>query len=77
MIASAPSDRIRSAFSGDREVPITTWPRSMSWGTRRMPIAPLAPATNTRIPASCSGSRLLSPGPVDVSHRAGPGCHRP
>jgi hypothetical protein len=34
---------------GDLNVPITSCPRSINWGTSRLPIAPLAPATKTRI----------------------------
>jgi hypothetical protein len=33
-------------------VPITSCPAATSRGTRRLPIAPLAPATNTRIASS-------------------------
>ena len=33
----------------DVEVPITSCPASISWGTSRVPIAPLAPATKTRM----------------------------
>src|ERR671914_1683619 len=46
---SAPSARTRSPCPGDRNVPSTSWPRSISRGTSRLPIAPLAPATKTRI----------------------------
>ena len=47
-MASAPKARSRSSFWGDVKVPITAWPRSINWGTSRVPIAPLAPATKTR-----------------------------
>jgi hypothetical protein len=40
---------MRSAVPHDLEVPITSCPRSISCGTSRVPIAPLAPATNTFI----------------------------
>ena len=43
------NQRARSAPPGDLEVPITSWPASISWGTSRVPIAPLAPATKTRM----------------------------
>src|SRR3989440_9753088 len=46
---SAPSAWRRSARSSDRVVPITSCPRSTSFGTSRVPIAPVAPATNTRM----------------------------
>ena len=48
-IGSAPSARMRSDFSGEVEVPITSCPRSINWGTSRVPIAPLAPTTKTLI----------------------------
>ena len=38
-----------SALVGELWVPITSWPASISWGTSLLPIAPLAPATRTRI----------------------------
>ena len=43
----APRAVSRLAFSSERDVPITSWPRSSSWGTRREPRAPVAPATKT------------------------------
>src|SRR5918999_6237647 len=46
---TAPSARTRSPCPGDRNVPSTSGPRSLNWGTSRLPIAPLAPATKTRI----------------------------
>ena len=46
---SAPSDRSWPALAADREVPVTWWPRSASWGMRRLPIAPLPPTTRTRM----------------------------
>src|ERR1700748_1584228 len=46
---SAPSDLSCPARAADREVPVTWWPRSASWGMRRRPIAPLAPTTRTRM----------------------------
>jgi hypothetical protein len=33
--------RMCFAFSADLEVPITSWPRSTSWGTSLVPIAPI------------------------------------
>src|SRR5262245_24529773 len=56
-IACAPSARTRSAPAGDRAVPITSWPRSSNCGISRLPTAPLAPATKTRMTSpSVSGS---------------------
>ena len=49
---SAPSAFRRAAFSGDRAVPITSCRAWISWGTSRVPMAPLAPATKTRIMSS-------------------------
>src|SRR5919202_3159764 len=48
-IGSAPSARRCSALPAERELPITSCPRSRSWGTSRVPIAPLAPTTRTRM----------------------------
>jgi hypothetical protein len=36
-------------LTDERALPITSWPRSISWGTSRRPIAPLAPTTMTFI----------------------------
>jgi hypothetical protein len=56
-IGSAPSARMRSAFPGDLEVPITSWPRSVNVGTSLVPITP-----KTRIVVSfrhvCVSSRV-------------------
>ena len=40
--------------AGPGAVPITSWPASINWGTSRLPIAPLAPVTKTRIVSSLS-----------------------
>src|SRR5687767_6054483 len=45
----APSARTRSPPLTEVWVPITSRPASTNLGTRRLPIAPLAPATKTRI----------------------------
>ena len=50
----APSVRSSSALAGELWLPITSWPASISWGTSRLPIAPLAPVTKTRILSSLS-----------------------
>jgi hypothetical protein len=47
----APAASIARARSGDLVVPTTSWPRRTSAGTSFDPIAPVAPATNTRIAA--------------------------
>ena len=36
--------RSSSAFSGERVVPVTVCPRSVSWGINARPTAPVAPA---------------------------------
>jgi hypothetical protein len=41
-----------SVLAGDRVMPITSWPAAASWGTSWVPIAPVAPATNTFMGAS-------------------------
>src|SRR5205814_423404 len=51
----APSVRSSSALPGETCVPITSWPASISWETSRLPIAPLAPTTRTRIVSPFSG----------------------
>src|SRR3954453_2521467 len=56
----AATRRPRSALCGDVEVPITSWPRSISWVTSRVPMAPLAPATKTRIGFSFRHIRAIS-----------------
>src|SRR5215472_1475693 len=66
----APSTRTRSALPGDLNVPITSCPRAVSWGTSREPIAPLAPMTMTRM--------ILTPchcGAVSCASCASPGRH--
>jgi hypothetical protein len=50
----APSVRSNSALAGELWLPITSWPASISWGTSRPPIAPLAPVMKTRIVSSLS-----------------------
>ena len=47
MTGRAPSARSRSCLDGVRVMPMTSWPRATSWGTRRSPRAPEAPATKT------------------------------
>jgi hypothetical protein len=54
LTGAAPSVRSASALDGVLWVPITSWPASISCGTRRRPMAPLAPATKTRIVSSLS-----------------------
>src|SRR5207248_8382688 len=44
--ASIPSERRASALAAERLVPTTSYPASRSRGTRRLPIAPVAPARN-------------------------------
>src|SRR5918992_587527 len=80
VIASAPSERTRSALSRDVEVPITSWPRSANLGTSRVPIAPLAPATKTRImcflsvwvgpPRQVAGAECIQPTPCHPANTA-------
>jgi hypothetical protein len=44
--------RSMSVLAGERVMPITSWPAAASWGTSWLPIAPVAPATNTFMAAS-------------------------
>ena len=46
---SAPRAAIASRLPLEVTVPTTSWPRSTSWGISCRPIAPPAPATNTRM----------------------------
>ena len=56
-----PERSTRAAFAGDLEVPMTSWPRSIGWGTSRVPMAPLAPTTKTLMVLPFFGS-VTSPG---------------
>src|SRR5690606_878820 len=47
--ASAPSRRRESTLPALRVIAVTWWPRSINWRTSGLPIAPVAPATKTRI----------------------------
>jgi hypothetical protein len=60
----APSVRSSSVLPSEWWVPITSWPASINWGTSRLPSAPLAPATKTRIVSSFS---LLLSHPADLA----------
>src|SRR5580704_13013276 len=51
MTGVAPSRRISVSLTADRVVPVTSWPAAVSNGTRRCPMTPAAPATNTRMMA--------------------------
>ena len=44
MTGTAPRAANRSALSGDRVIPDTSWPAPTSNGTSRIPSTPLAPA---------------------------------
>ena len=48
----APRARSMSVLAGDRVMAITSWPAAASRGTSWVPIAPVAPATNTFMGAS-------------------------
>ena len=39
----------RPALAGEWQLAVTSCPRARSWGTSRVPIAPLAPMTRTRM----------------------------
>jgi hypothetical protein len=56
---SAPIARSESALCGERVIATTSWPPSISAGTRRAPTAPLAPATKTFMVSSFVSSFAL------------------
>src|SRR5579883_997772 len=61
---SAPSAGRRFALSADREVPMTSCPAARNCGSRREPIAPVAPMTRTRMNRSFSFLREALIGPL-------------
>ena len=62
--ARAPAARTASARSSERVMPVTSCPAATSFATSGLPIAPLAPATNTLMgapPAPCLSIQPSSP----------------
>ncbi len=49
------------ALDGERVVPVTSWPSATRLGIRYWPIAPVAPATKTRMIASFLCCPLATP----------------
>jgi hypothetical protein len=47
--AGAPSCFSKPSLDALVVVAVTWWPRATSWGTSRRPMAPVPPATNTRM----------------------------